>query len=162
MPFRAGQFAWSCSIRYRVPESGPLPGGVPAESSIPQRDRRRGPEGPLPTIGDTLASGPRNALVYCQASRPGGWRCHHRGRVDLIALNLPHDLPFIHIPRARRLRCSRCGSRDVGVMPDWPSPQEVQARRMSGGATPVRVLNGIAVPIGDEAAEGSDDPAPSR
>ncbi len=115
----------------------------------PRRPQRRGPDGPLLTIGDTLADGPRGVRVSCLAARPNGWRCHHQGLVDLDCLGLSPELPYAHIPGRRVLRCSRCGSRDVSVMPDWPDPQEMQKRRMSDGAAPVQVLNGVVLSIKD-------------
>lgn len=159
------QYEARCGARFRVPTGGPLPDGVPArevgpKEGAPRRPQRRGPEGPALTVGDALASGPRGVRVSCLATRSDGWRCHHQGLVDLVSLGLPAGLPYAHIPGRRVLRCSRCGSRDVGVMPDWPSPQEAQSRRMSDGAPPVRVLNGVAMSIGGGEAEAGDPTAP--
>ena len=46
-------------------------------------------------------------------------RCRHSGRFTFAGLALPDDLVFVEIPRARRFRCTQCGAREVGVMPDW-------------------------------------------
>ncbi len=123
-----------CGARYRVPAGGPLPDGVPArevgakEGTPPRRSQRRGPEEPLPTIGQTLAQGLTRVRVSCLGIYQG-YTCHHAGIVALDALRLSDDVAFVEIPKARRLRCSRCGARDIQVMPDWASAKAERAPR---------------------------------
>lgn len=81
---------------------------------MPRRNPRRaydaaGREIPPPTIGLCRAQGDTTAAVYCQA--PG---CGHGAIIGTD--RFPNDLPFPDI--ALCLRCSRCGSRDIGVMRD--------------------------------------------
>jgi hypothetical protein len=65
---------------------------------------------PPPTIGWLRENeGDRTAFVHCLA--PG---CHHEAIISTDGF--PAELPFPDI--ARRLRCSACGSRNVGVMRD--------------------------------------------
>jgi hypothetical protein len=45
--------------------------------------------------------------------------CQHSGTVAFDAINLPEEAPFPEIGRARRFRCTACGSRDYAVVPDW-------------------------------------------
>lgn len=117
------QYEARCGARYRVPVGGPLPEGVPAREvaaseSPPARQPRRGPDGPPSTIGQTLAQGLTRVRVSCLGIYRG-YTCHHAGVVPLDALRLPDDVAFVEIPKACRLRCSRCGARDIHVMPDW-------------------------------------------
>ncbi len=128
------QYEARCGARYRVPAGGPLPDGVPArevgpkEGPPPRRPQRRGPDGPLPTIRETLAQGLTRVRVSCLGLYQGH-TCHHSGVVPLDALRLPDDVAFIEIPKVRRLRCSRCGARDTHVMPDWAGAAAERAPR---------------------------------
>lgn len=84
---------------------------------MPRRNPRRaydadGREIPPPTIGQCRSQGDRTAAVHCQAID-----CGHRAVISTD--RFPADLPFPDI--ALRLRCSACGSRDVGVMTDMLS-----------------------------------------
>jgi hypothetical protein len=70
--------------------------------------------GPLPTIGDTRAMG---VTAFSVTSAKAA--CIWSADFDFDALRLPDEMAFVHIPRHRRFVCSRCGFRQVSVMPDW-------------------------------------------
>ena len=148
---RTRQYEARCGARFRVPTGGPVPQGLPArevrpdEGPVPRRRRRYEPEGPPPTIATVLAEGCTALLVYCTGRLTNGYLCHHQGRIDIDDLGLPAEWPFRDIARTGRLRCSRCGSRDVEVRPDRPDPREVHARHLSGGAPTPQMLNGVLV-----------------
>ncbi|WP_298352984.1 hypothetical protein [Rhodoblastus sp.] len=72
----------------------------------------RAPQGPPPSIAHLKAQGVAGVSTFCRA-------CGHSGAVAFDALGLPDDVLFPMIARARRFRCSACGARDCGVMPDW-------------------------------------------
>ena len=61
------------------------------------------------TIGFLREQGDTTAGVHCHARG-----CHHSAVISTD--RFPADLPFPDI--ALRLRCSACGSRDIGVMKD--------------------------------------------
>ena len=129
------QYEARCGVRYVVPPGGPLPADAPARAGAPKLDppgrKRQAYDGPRATIGQTFAAGLTRVRVSCLGMYKGH-TCHHGGVVELEALRLPDEVAFVEIPRARRLRCSRCGARDIHVMPDWPDPIDVQRARMRG------------------------------
>jgi hypothetical protein len=62
------------------------------------------------TIGNMRALGVRNLDAYCSAIG-----CNHEGQV--AGDHFPDAVPVPSI--ARRLVCSRCGSRAATIRPDW-------------------------------------------
>ena len=85
-------------------------------SHRPERARRYSQPytGPLPTIGETRSHGVVACHVQC-----AGPNCWNERRFTFDELGLPDDAVFVHIPRLRRFRCQRCGSRSIRVWPDW-------------------------------------------
>lgn len=67
---------------------------------------------PPPTILDLKTMGVTGAVVSCTGC----------GRMNVIAwdgLRLADDTPFPDVSRLKRFACAGCGSKSVGVMPDW-------------------------------------------
>jgi hypothetical protein len=54
---------------------------------------------------------------------------YHQKRIAFDALNLPDDLAFLDIPRARSFVCEKCGGRDATVGGDWSEYYEVHDRK---------------------------------
>lgn len=78
--------------------------------------RRDPPDSELPTIGHGRSLGETELTVHCL-----GLYCYHQAVKTFDELKLPDDMIFIHVPRYRRFVCSKCGSRNVKVMPVFPS-----------------------------------------
>ena len=70
--------------------------------------------GPGPTLRHLKSMGLTGARVDC--TEPG---CQHSGRLTWEALPFPDETPFPEIEASQRLRCSKCGSKRVTLMPDW-------------------------------------------
>lgn len=68
------------------------------------------------TVGYLRDHGVTQLVVYC-VSPPGadGQQCHHRGSVSLEGFWAEVELASIQ----GRLRCSKCGSKEIDVRPDW-------------------------------------------
>ena len=73
------------------------------------RDRDGTPIPPM-TIGNMRAHGIRSLDAICEETL-----CGHSAQVDVRAL--PDDVAVPDV--ARRLRCSRCGSKEVSTRPNW-------------------------------------------
>ena len=67
---------------------------------------------PPPSIAHLKAQGVSGVSTFCRS-------CGHSGAVAFDALRLPDQMPFPMIASARRFRCSACGARNFGMMPDW-------------------------------------------
>jgi hypothetical protein len=72
--------------------------------------------GPLPTIGHDRAYGVRSIRIICL-----GRYCGHSSVIEIERLELPDEVPIIHIPRRRCFVCSRCGSHEVETRSVWPT-----------------------------------------
>ena len=72
----------------------------------------RAPQESPPSIAHLKARGVAGVATFCRSYG-------HSGAVAFDALRLPDDMLFPMIARARRFRCSACGARDCGAMPDW-------------------------------------------
>jgi hypothetical protein len=70
---------------------------------------------PTKTIGHATAGGETALTVHCLDSG-----CHHQAVKTFEELNLWNDMIFVDVPKYRRLVCSKCGSRNVRVMPIVP------------------------------------------
>jgi hypothetical protein len=80
----------------------------------------------LQTIGDLIDS--RHGLyIYCEASR-GGLRCGHYVEADLesIAGRLGRDHSWLAADLVPRLRCSKCGSKDVSIRLSPPTVRDMK------------------------------------
>lgn len=88
---------------------------------------REGREIAPPTIGSLREQGDTTAAVFCHARDCGR-------RAVISTDRLPADLPFPDI--ALRIRCSACGSREVGVMKDM----HAHYARCRSGAVPMAAL----------------------
>jgi hypothetical protein len=71
--------------------------------------------GPTKTIGQARAAGETRFTIFCE--RHG---CGHRAELAFDQLRLPDSAIFVHIPQLLNFVCSKCGSRDVKVMPIFP------------------------------------------
>jgi hypothetical protein len=71
---------------------------------------------PTKTIGDARAGGETRFTIHCEATG-----CHHRAEMSFDELGLPDDVIFVDIPRVKRFTCSKCGRRNVKVMPIFPA-----------------------------------------
>ncbi len=69
-----------------------------------------------PTIAQLKADGVARVRVTCLELA-----CRHSGTVPFEAVGLPDDTLFPRIKAARRFACSKCSSREVSLMPDWPA-----------------------------------------
>jgi hypothetical protein len=67
------------------------------------------------TIANSRAAGETRFTFF--GERMG---CGHRAQMRFDELRLPDKTIFIHIPRLLNFLCSKCGSRDVKVMPIFP------------------------------------------
>jgi hypothetical protein len=69
---------------------------------------------PLPplTIDDLKTMGVEGVNVSCTG-------CGQRNIVAWDGLRLGDETPFPDIARLKRFTCSSCGSKSVGVTPDW-------------------------------------------
>ena len=81
----------------------------------PPRNPRRaydhdGREIPPMTLGNMREHGVRTVVAHCQQPN-----CSHSASIDVDAL--PDRFPVPDV--ALRLRCSRCGSRNVKTQPAW-------------------------------------------
>jgi len=70
---------------------------------------------PTKTIAHARAAGETRFTVYCEHHG-----CGHRAELAFDQLRLPDSAIFVHIPRLLNFVCSKCGSRDVKVMPIFP------------------------------------------
>jgi hypothetical protein len=70
---------------------------------------------PTKTIGDARAGGETQFTVHCESTG-----CHHKAVMSFDQLGLPDETIFVYIPRVRGFVCSKCGSRNVKVMPIFP------------------------------------------
>jgi hypothetical protein len=70
---------------------------------------------PTKTIGNARAAGETRFTVHC-----GRIECGHRAELAFDEIRLPDETIFVHIPRLLNFVCSKCGSRDVKVMPIFP------------------------------------------
>jgi hypothetical protein len=70
---------------------------------------------PTKTIANARAAGETRFTVHC-----GRIECGHRAELAFDAIKLPDETIFVHIPRLLNFVCSKCGSRDVKVMPIFP------------------------------------------
>jgi hypothetical protein len=76
-----------------------------------------GYDGPPMDLNNMRANGVRSLAVDCL-------KCHHRATVKVD--DQPGDL---YVPSFKnRMRCSKCGSRDVTVMPAWGKLQQNHTR----------------------------------
>jgi hypothetical protein len=76
---------------------------------------------PPKTLKNMRANGPRSTATHCLEIG-----CHHRGVLNVS--RPPDDVPVPDV--ALRLRCSGCGSKNVGTVPDW---REGPCARATGG-----------------------------
>jgi len=67
---------------------------------------------PLPTQGQLA----RRLTVNCLAQG-----CYHQAVKTFEELRLWNDMIFVEVPQHRRLVCSKCGGRNVKVMPIFPA-----------------------------------------
>lgn len=79
-----------------------------------------------PVTLDDLAADGRLLWCYCRA-------CCHEVEVPPLSLGLPGNVPVPDV--ARRMRCSKCGSREITTRPQLhPEPLEVvRARHRRNG-----------------------------
>ena len=70
---------------------------------------------PTRTIAHARAAGEKALTVHCLG--PG---CHHQAVKTFEELKLWNDVIFVDVPKHGRLVCSKCGSRNVKVMPIFP------------------------------------------
>jgi len=70
---------------------------------------------PTKTIGHARAGGETALTVYCLANG-----CHHQAVKTFEELKLWNDMIFVDVPKHRHFVCSKCGSRNVRVMPILP------------------------------------------
>jgi hypothetical protein len=70
---------------------------------------------PTKTIADARAGGETRFTIHCEAQG-----CHHQAVMSFDELGLPDETIFVHIPHVRGFVCSKCGSRNVRVMPILP------------------------------------------
>jgi hypothetical protein len=72
------------------------------------------------TFGSLIASEMRVTAVCLNS------RCNHIQRLDLLALaaRLGSDTPATHDDLVPRLKCLKCGGREIGLTytPDWGQP----------------------------------------
>ena len=68
---------------------------------------------PPPTIASLKAQGVNAFRVTC--TKP---TCLHSSFVSFAAAGVEDQTPFPSIMQRRRFVCSRCGSREVSIMPD--------------------------------------------
>lgn len=105
-----------CSADY-VKASGPSPHCLPAMlTPITMPVMRNSYTGTPVTLADLIRDG-RLLWLYCLA-------CRHEVEVDPASLPVPADTP---VPAIRqRLKCSKCGSRDIEAKPQLhPTPLAV-------------------------------------
>jgi hypothetical protein len=87
---------------------------------------------PVETLGEALSYGWR-ITARCSAGKQEGMRrhpeCRYREELDLVTLVWTRGRAFPLSRRETRLRCPRCGSRDVVLLITIPSEtQAVRAR----------------------------------
>ena len=70
------------------------------------------------TLGNMRAHGVRHVAAYCQEAS-----CGHGASLNVD--ELPDEFPVPDV--ALRLRCSRCGSRNVKTQPDWTRGEWVRS-----------------------------------
>ncbi|MGI4765125.1 MAG: hypothetical protein ACRYGP_08690 [Janthinobacterium lividum] len=115
-----------CGIRYVVPPAGPVPADAPARAGAPRLAppksavrKRLSYDGPAPTLAMLRRQGIRTVSVTCQ----GLWQgqtCHRTTSLTLDRLGAPDDAVFRDLCRTVRLVCSRCGGRQMHIVPLWP------------------------------------------
>jgi hypothetical protein len=86
---------------------------------------------PTKTIGDARAAGETALTAHCLG-------CYHQAAKTFEELKLWNDMIFVDVPQHRRLVCSKCGNRNVKVMP-FLRPE---ARRRRVTARPLIVKGG--------------------
>ena len=96
-----------------------LPKSHPDPREHPPRTKPEPYTGPLPTVGNCRGHGMTGFFVDCL-----GPHCHARRRFTFEDVGAADDEVFVDIPKRRRFRCSRCGSRKVTVTADWPTQEE--------------------------------------
>lgn len=84
---------------------------LPPVNRAPPAAHRPRP-GPPPTIGQMKKQGVTSFMAICR-----GIGCKHEKMFTFDELDLPDDQIFVHIPPARRFRCTKCGGRVLRV---WP------------------------------------------
>ena len=98
------------ALRFYVKERGWLKvSPANADRPLPRPERYVGPP---PTIGQVRKEGVHSFTAICR-----GIRCGHEKLLTFDELGLPDDQVFIHIPTARRFRCTQCGGRVLRVVP---------------------------------------------
>jgi hypothetical protein len=68
------------------------------------------------TIAHARAAGETALTVHCLAQG-----CYHQAVKTFEELRLWNDMIFVEVPQHRRLVCSKCGGRNVKVMPIFPA-----------------------------------------
>ena len=70
---------------------------------------------PTKTIVHARAGGETALTVHCL-----GFGCHHQAVKTFNELKLWNDMIFVDVPKHRHFVCSKCGGRNVRVMPIFP------------------------------------------
>ena len=110
-----GLSAISSALNLMDVHTGKIPGRRRNPVSSAARNPRRaydhdGREIPPMTLGNMRAHGVRTVMAHCQAAN-----CAHSASIDVDALLDHFPVPDVSL----RLRCSRCGSRNVKTQPAW-------------------------------------------
>ena len=66
-----------------------------------------------PTVGYLKGQGVLSLTAWCH-----NFECRHHATFLFSQLELDDDQIFIDLKH--RFRCSKCGSREVAIQPDWP------------------------------------------
>ena len=70
---------------------------------------------PTKTIAHARAGGETALTVHCL-----GFGCYHQAVKTFNELKLWNDMIFVDVPKHRHFVCSKCGGRNVKVMPIFP------------------------------------------
>jgi hypothetical protein len=71
---------------------------------------------PKKTIAHARAGSETALTVHCL-----GEGCHHQAVKTFEELRLWNDMIFVDVPKHRHFVCTKCGSRNVKVMPIFPA-----------------------------------------
>jgi hypothetical protein len=97
-------------------------------------------QSPTKTIAHARAGGETALTVHCL-----GQGCHHQAVKRFEELKLWNDMIFVEVPQHRRLVSSKCGGRDLKVMPMFPARKGTPGYRGQHGVVSPRIFTSMTL-----------------